>query len=138
MLRVVIDTNLWVSYALNPLKSHVRTILVNQEIELLTSEEQVVELSEVLRRPKFQKSFLEYRMDQFLVMFKEAVLSIPITSKVTVCRDPKDNFLLSLVKDGNADYLLTGDADLLILDVFGSTRICTIRVFLDTDNPAFP
>jgi len=138
MLRVVIDTNLWVSYALNPLKSHVRTILVNQEIELLTSEEQVVELSEVLRRPKFQKSFLEYPMDQFLVMFKEAVLSIPITSKVTVCRDPKDNFLLSLVKDGNADYLLTGDADLLILDVFGSTRICTIRVFLDTDNPAFP
>ena len=59
-------------------------------------------------------------------------------SLLITIEDPKDNFLLSLVKDGNADYLLTCDADLLILDVFGSTRICTIPVFLDTENPAFP
>lgn len=111
MLRVVVDTNLWVSYALNPLKSNVRNLLLNQEIELLTSEEQVIELSEVLRRPKFQKSFQENEVDQFLLMIKAAVLTVPVTSKVTVCRDPKDNFLLSLAKDGNADFLLTGDAD---------------------------
>lgn len=30
-----------------------------------------------------------------------------------LCRDPKDNFLLSIAKDGNANYLLTGDNDLL-------------------------
>lgn len=135
MVRVVIDTNLWVSYALNPLKSHIRTILVNQEIELLTSEEQVIELSEVLQRQKFQKYFFEYPVDQFLGMFKEAVLMIPVISIVTACRDSKDNFLLSLAKDGNADYLLTGDADLLVLDVFEKTRICTIRAFLDSNHP---
>jgi hypothetical protein len=131
MLRVVIDTNLWVSFALNPLQSNVRTILLNQEIELLTSEEQVVELSEVLRRPKFKKWLGENDVVQFLRMFEAAVLPVKVTSKVTVCRDPKDNFLLSLSKDGNADYLLTGDADLLVLDVFGKTRICTIRAFTE-------
>ena len=138
MLRVVVDTNLWVSYALNPLKSNVRNLLLNQEIELLTSEEQVIELSEVLRRPKFQKSLQENEVDQFLLMFKAAVLTVPVTSMVTVCRDAKDNFLLSLAKDGNADYLLTGDADLLVLDVFEKTCICTIRAFLDKDNPDIP
>ena len=77
-------------------------------------------------------------MDQFLKMFKAAVLCVPVPSKVTVCRDPKDNFLLSLAKDGNADYLLTGDADLLVLDVFKKTRICTIREFMDKHTPEIP
>jgi uncharacterized protein len=48
-----------------------------------------------------------------------------------VCRDSKDNFLLALAKDGKADYLLTGDKDLLELVQFGNTRIETLAVFLE-------
>lgn len=72
------------------------------------------------------------------MMFKAAILLVPVTSKVTVCRDPKDNFLLSLAKDGNADFLLTGDADLLVLEVFEKARICTIREFKDKHTPEIP
>ena len=42
---------------------------------------------------------------------------------VTVCRDADDNFLLALCLDGHADFLITGDQDLLVLKAFGSTRI---------------
>ena len=46
-----------------------------------------------------------------------------MTSVVTLYRDPKDNFLLALCQDGNADFLITGDQYLLVLQRFGSIRI---------------
>ena len=51
-------------------------------------------------------------------------------STVEICRDPKDDFLLSLCIDGNAHYLLTGDKDLLALIKFGETNIVTFSHFL--------
>ncbi|WP_310590606.1 putative toxin-antitoxin system toxin component, PIN family [Dyadobacter sp. 3J3] len=47
-----------------------------------------------------------------------------------ICRDPKDNFLLSLSIDGNAHFLLTGDKNLLELNPFQNTSIIAISDFL--------
>ena len=55
---------------------------------------------------------------------------IEVTSEINACRDPKDNFLLSLSVDGNATHLLTGDKDLLILKKLGKTKILTITEYL--------
>ena len=44
-----------------------------------------------------------------------------------ICRDEKDNFLLNLSVDGKADYLVTGDKDLLVLEMINKTRILTYR-----------
>jgi predicted nucleic acid-binding protein len=55
---------------------------------------------------------------------------IEVKSVITLSRDLKDNFLLSLAKDGKADYLLTGDNDLLVLKRLGRTRILTLSEFL--------
>ncbi len=56
---------------------------------------------------------------------------VDVRSKVELCRDPKDNFLLALAKDGDADYLITGDADLLVLKEFEKTKIVTLAEFED-------
>ena len=56
-------------------------------------------------------------------------LLIETKSKINVCRDPNDDFLLILAKDGKADYLITGDKDLLILNPFNKTKICTPTEF---------
>ena len=45
--------------------------------------------------------------------------------------DPKDNFLLNLAVDSKADFLLTGDKDLLVLGKVGDTKIMTISDFLE-------
>jgi predicted nucleic acid-binding protein len=45
-------------------------------------------------------------------------------------RDAKDNYLLALAKDSQADFLITGDQDLLILQQFGITKIVTYQQFL--------
>jgi uncharacterized protein len=55
---------------------------------------------------------------------------VHVVSDVAICRDPKDNFLLSLAKDGKATHLITGDKDLLDIKVFGKTKIVTIADYL--------
>jgi putative PIN family toxin of toxin-antitoxin system len=62
--------------------------------------------------------------------FDSFITLVPVRSKVKTCRDPKDDFLLSLAQDGKADILVTGDQDLLILGNFGHTKIMTIKEFL--------
>ena len=57
---------------------------------------------------------------------------VKLKSNVTGSRDVKDNYLLSLSLDGRADYLLTGDLDLLVLRKTGSTQIMTLADFLKT------
>ena len=61
--------------------------------------------------------------------------SIEIMSEVSLCRDPKDNFLLALAKDSQANFLITGDADLLTLGSFSETKIITYHDFLEQMNP---
>ena len=46
-----------------------------------------------------------------------------------ICRDPKDDFLLALSKESKANYLITGDKDLLYIEVYGRTKIVTVRQF---------
>ena len=64
-----------------------------------------------------------------LNVFDEYIEIINPESEIKICRDTKDNFLLNLAVDGNADYLITGDKDLLILEKINNTKIITIADF---------
>ena len=66
-----------------------------------------------------------------LSTFEPFIDLIEVESIITICRDLNDNFLLALAKDGKADYLLTGDKDLLDLKKFGKTKIKTVTSFID-------
>ena len=54
---------------------------------------------------------------------------VTVKSKVDICRDKEDDFLLSLAKDGKADYLITGDKDLLTIEKFEKTKIVKLTDF---------
>jgi putative PIN family toxin of toxin-antitoxin system len=56
---------------------------------------------------------------------------VSVQSNIQICRDPKDNFLLSLALDSEADFLITGDKDLLEIAQFKKTRIITISRFFE-------
>ena len=66
-----------------------------------------------------------------LSVFEPFIDLIDVISIISICRDPKDNFLLALAKDGKADFLLTGDKDLIDLKKIGKTKINTITSFLE-------
>ncbi|HET8837508.1 MAG TPA: putative toxin-antitoxin system toxin component, PIN family [Flavobacteriaceae bacterium] len=60
-----------------------------------------------------------------------------VTSNLKLCRDGKDDFLLNLSLDGEVDYLVTGDKDLLVLEKIGKTEILTYREFLKKIQPRY-
>jgi len=66
-----------------------------------------------------------------LLSFEPFIDLINVQSIVTICRDPKYNFLLALAKDSKADYLLTGDNDLLDIKKLDKTKTITINNFFE-------
>jgi putative PIN family toxin of toxin-antitoxin system len=64
--------------------------------------------------------------------YKECAEWVPILERIVACRDPKDDKFLELAVNGKADYLVTGDQDLLILHPFRDIRILTAKAFIDS------
>lgn len=89
----------------------------------------------VSRRPKLRSYFRVENLSNLLEIINEHAEFIEVESVVELCRDPKDNFLLSLGKDGKADYLITGDKDLLVLEKLDNMQICTISELLERLDP---
>lgn len=128
--KLVIDTNLWISFLLTSNYSKVDQMFADNTVKLLFSRELLDEFVEVAQRPRFRKYFSLDDMEDLLTKVSTKAEFISVTSTVDLCRDPKDNFLLALAKDGNATHLLTGDKDLLVLRKVGKTRILTIAGYL--------
>ena len=95
------------------------------------SKELIDEIHQTINKPKLKKYFKLNGLEEMLLAFEPFIQMVEVESTVSVCRDTKDDFLLALAKDGKADYLITGDKDLLILEKFGKTKIKTFVVFLD-------
>lgn len=109
-------------------------LLFDHKCTLLFSRELLEEFITVAERPKLKKYFSNNDLIDLLETIDEVAEFVDVTTEVTECRDPKDNFLLSLAIDGDADFLLTGDNDLLVLEKVGDTEIKTISEFLDQHN----
>lgn len=91
------------------------------------SEELIAEFITVSQREKFSKFFLKKDVEKLIELFSAFGILYKTRSKITDCRDSKDNFLLNLAIDSKADLLATGDKDLLILKQIGKTRIITLH-----------
>jgi putative PIN family toxin of toxin-antitoxin system len=128
--RLVIDTNLWISFLLNKRLSALDQLFYNSQIELLFSDELLKEFIDVAHRPKFRKYFSKKDLEELILRIRTHAEFVNVITKVNICRDPKDNFLLSLAKDGKATHLITGDADLLVLKSFDRIKILTFSEYI--------
>lgn len=129
-LKVILDTNLWISFLITKNYSQLDEILVEKKCALVFSEELLEEFLTVIKRPKFRRFFSNEETENLIETIQEFSEFVEVKSEVSVCRDEKDNFLLSLSKDSKTDFLITGDKDLLDLENFESTKIVTISDFL--------
>jgi len=96
---------------------------------ILYSEPTFKELERVLNRSKFDKYLSQEERRVFLLKFISTSQLVNITETITVCRDEKDNKFLELA--GNANIIITGDLDLLVLNPFQSIEILTPDRFVD-------
>ena len=128
--RIILDTNLFISFLINNDFRKLNSLLNNKKITILLSQELLDEFLEVSQRPKFRRYFTLALVEKLLQGLYLRAEFIEVVSIVELCADPKDNFLLALAKDGKASHLITGDRDLLQLKKMSKTLILTIADYL--------
>jgi len=113
MAKVVIDANVIISAAFGgkPLEAVVRSL---EDHEVYLSDTIKQELQGVIsvlskKLSKEQILFIQEKIQQLLSLAKR----ISISTHVFLSRDAKDDHYLSLCKEAKADFLITGDKDLL-------------------------
>ncbi|OGY17452.1 MAG: putative toxin-antitoxin system toxin component, PIN family [Candidatus Chisholmbacteria bacterium RIFCSPHIGHO2_01_FULL_48_12] len=125
--RVVIDTNVFISGVMfggNPGK--IVELLKKFKIKAVVSPDTAVELVTKFKKFRVTSETVE---DLMYVIDNEDIKVVP-KRKVKVVRDFKDNMFLEAAWAGRADYLVTGDKDLLVLGKFKGTKIVKPKEFL--------
>ncbi len=90
---------------------------------LLFSENTFKELTHVLFRKKF--SLNNEELTRLLKIIESKSSFIVTSEQITLCRDKEDNKVLECAIAGKADFIITGDKDLLTLDKFKDISIVT-------------
>jgi putative PIN family toxin of toxin-antitoxin system len=128
-VKVVIDTNIWISFLLGKSFGDLFGLLEKNKIQVLSSHRQMEELLSVIDRPKFKRHF-DLADEDFLLHFLEReTQNTEIKKQYDACRDKKDNFILDIAVNGGADIIVTGDKDLLALNPFEGIEIVTFQEF---------
>ncbi len=98
-----------------------------EDLSYIFSKELFTEFIEVTERQKLKKYFHESDIQQLTKIIDEYGIMRKVKSQIKKCRDTKDDFLLNLAIDSNADFLITGDLYLLEIKQIHNTLIITLR-----------
>ena len=134
-MRVVIDTNVWVSRLLiaNSVSGQAVDKALTQA-DVVISEATMEELADVLSRNKWDRYASLGDRQEFIRRVLQIATLVPVLSEIADCRDPEDNKLLELAVDAEASFIVSGDKDLLVLHPWRSIKIVTPADFLATDE----
>ena len=125
-MAVVFDTNVLISAALFAASKPslaVRWAAANEPI--LASVATLSELASTMEQPKFDRYVSRVTRREFLAFIHATVQFVTIRDTIRACRDPADDKFLEVAVNGEADALVTGDADLLVLSPFEGIPILT-------------
>jgi uncharacterized protein len=121
--KIIIDSNIWISFLIGKSLKGLQNYIDSEIVKIVTCNEQLEELLEVFNKPKFRKYFSKEQISEFFELLDESAENVKIETVTNLCRDSKDNYLVSLAIDTNADFLITGDCDLLDLIKIGNTSV---------------
>ena len=130
-MRVVIDTNVWISRLL--LADSVAARAADKALarfEVVVSEASVEELADVLSREKFDRYVSPQDREEFLRRLLQVATMVPVLSEITDCKDPKDYRFLALALDSESGCIVSGDTDLLAMNPWRGIEILSPGTFL--------
>ena len=123
MCKVIVDSNIWISFLIGKTLRGLLQYIRNEQITIVTCEKQLEELAEAFQKPKLQKYFQSNQIAVFFDFLRGVSLMISIPTIAPLCRDPKDDYLLALAIASESHYLVTGDLDLLEMQMIKKTVI---------------
>ena len=132
MIRIVFDTNVVISamiFASSMPRRAIELALIKGII--LISAALSEEMNRVIVQDRFDRYVSRRQREGFLELLIRESEHIEITESIQVCRDPKDDRVLELAVCGNAAYIVTGDADLLVLNPFRGIEVLRPADFLE-------
>ena len=130
-MNVIIDTNLWISFAIGKKLSVMRALLTNPTIQIYVCDELLDEFTHVASRLKMRKYITDNDVQETYRLMEQFCHHVTIAKKaISSVRDKKDLYLLSFAETISADFILTGDKDLLTLQSHHKTRIVTYKEFM--------
>ena len=124
-IKVIFDTNVWISFLIGKSLSFIKTYISTGEIKVVITEQLLKEIKEVTSRDKFKKYFPPESVLELIELLETIAEKVEIKPTHFINRDPKDNFLMDLIDFSKADYLVTGDKDLLEHNQFKTATILT-------------
>ena len=130
-MKVIIDTNLWISFLIGHQTQLVRRMLTDLRFDVYVCSRLIEEIRDVANRDKIRKYVSEADLDDLLAIINAYCQFATIEAEVapTAIRDPKDLYLLALTDTIGADYIVSGDADLTDLGQYNQTRIMKLADF---------
>jgi hypothetical protein len=127
--RIIIDTNVWISFLIGKELQNLKGLIVNDKIKIISTDQLINEIKLVTSRDKLKKYFNQDKVTDLISLLDILTHKVKLKKIDKICRDPKDDFLLALSKESKANYLITGDKDLLDIKVYGRTKIVTVKQF---------
>ena len=127
-MNALFDTNVLIAaFVTDGLCARILRRARNGEFKLVLGIPVLEEFRRILKR-KFM--FSDEEISFFSSIIEEAATVFRSAGFVAgVCRDPDDDAVLACAAESGADYLVTGDKDLLVLGYYGKTKILTPREF---------
>ena len=132
-IKAVIDTNVLVSSLIGRTKSNPKEIIdrfKKDRFFLVLSPPILKELEEVLKESEFKSIINEDEADILICLIRIKGLFVIPVHKVNICRDIHDNKILEAASKADANFIVTGDKDLLTLKSFQNIPIVSPKEFL--------
>ena len=131
-MKVLFDTNLWISFMIGKRLSSLAEVLNRQDIEVYVGEQLLDEIRTVIARPKFDKLISEETRFYFFEMIYDVCHFTDITvQSESPIRDIKDLYILSMAESVPVDYIVSGDKDLTDLGKHASIPILKYSDFIE-------
>ena len=134
-MKIILDCNIWISFLIGHQTNLIQQILTDTRFDVYICDELLEEIHEVSSRPKIRTRIDDEELDDFFRIIYAFCRMAKIERQAqSEIRDPKDLYLLSLAESINADYIVSGDADLLDLKQHKQTKLLKLvdfRKFLE-------
>ena len=127
--RIVPDTNVILSYAISKRLSELVAIKSKFNIEIFSCDELLTELKVAIDYPQIEKYLPKEERVHIVKVFKALAIETKIDLRYDRLSDPKDNYIIDLAYSVKADYIVTGDREVLIQKHVGKIQIISPTQF---------
>ncbi|MBI4974017.1 putative toxin-antitoxin system toxin component, PIN family [Candidatus Roizmanbacteria bacterium] len=133
MIKATYDTNVLASGSVSPQGQTTAFVIdawVNDDLELITSEPLIIELSRTLEKSYFTSRLTRKQIQSFIYLVRERAIIVQITAQIPkVATHPEDDMVLATAESGKAKYIVTGDYGLQDMKQYKNIQIVSPQAF---------